>query len=496
VTGTAPENHRDNPYFGLSPFGQKDNEWFFGRDADTDRVVTNLLASRLTLLHAETGVGKSSLLRAGVARRLEAAALTASRRRACVYLPVVFQSWRDDPVGELIGDIASAVAKVANDGGVPVREAEHLDRAIEAGVGDSNTVLLVILDQFEEYFHYAPFEQGGSGRFAEELARCVNRPEVPASFLISIRQDAYASLGNLLEGRIANVYGNYLRIDPLDREAAESAIRGPLDVFNEQEGMPRMTIEKELVAAILDQAQLPNGLAAAPEGTPCENGSIATPVLQLAMDAVWRHERDAGSTTLRLATLEELSRDGQSVVGGFLRHKMAVLDDRKYGVAIDALDHMVTPDGGKIAVSAAQLAPRIRHSERLINGVSCAASRRPPARGHQLQTGTRSSTMSLQRRSTGRSPLRPSGARRNSGASTPRRTRGCGGSAERRKPIAPSPARHRYYSWLRSRSPSSRSASAIRQSTTSTPSGLSSSPPPPRRSPRTPDAARSSRSKR
>ena len=61
---------RDSPYFGLEYYREEDGIWFFGREAESDRVITNLQAARLTLLHADSGVGKSSLLRAGVAWRL------------------------------------------------------------------------------------------------------------------------------------------------------------------------------------------------------------------------------------------------------------------------------------------------------------------------------------------------------------------------------------------------------------------------------------------
>lgn len=61
---------RDCPYVGLDYYEENLGAWFFGREPESDRIITNLQAARLTLLHAESGVGKSSLLRAGVASRL------------------------------------------------------------------------------------------------------------------------------------------------------------------------------------------------------------------------------------------------------------------------------------------------------------------------------------------------------------------------------------------------------------------------------------------
>src|SRR5207244_13020753 len=58
------------PYRGLAPFGdtELDALLFFGRERETEIGVANLIASRLTILYGPSGVGKSSLLRAGVAR--------------------------------------------------------------------------------------------------------------------------------------------------------------------------------------------------------------------------------------------------------------------------------------------------------------------------------------------------------------------------------------------------------------------------------------------
>ena len=117
--------------------------------------------------------------------------------------------------------------------------------------------LLVILDQFEEYFLYCSREPAPE-RFADELARCVNRADVPANFLIAIREDAYAGLGDLFKGRIANVYGNYLHIEYLDRESAEQAIRAPIEVYNKQPWVTEpVTIQDGLVDAVLDQVSSP-----------------------------------------------------------------------------------------------------------------------------------------------------------------------------------------------------------------------------------------------
>src|SRR5262249_35260595 len=60
------------PYKVLAPFGdwEADAVMFFGREGECEVIVANLLASKLTVLYGPSGVGKSSILRAAVSRRL------------------------------------------------------------------------------------------------------------------------------------------------------------------------------------------------------------------------------------------------------------------------------------------------------------------------------------------------------------------------------------------------------------------------------------------
>src|SRR5262245_10740371 len=78
-----PAGRAHSPYVGLVPYAERDGRFFFGRENDQRVVVANLFASRMTLLYGASGVGKSSLLRAGVVKHLRhrmATALDAGER--------------------------------------------------------------------------------------------------------------------------------------------------------------------------------------------------------------------------------------------------------------------------------------------------------------------------------------------------------------------------------------------------------------------------------
>ena len=56
----------DSPYVGLQPYSAKDQKYFFGRERDSRIICSNLFAAPLTVLYGSSGVGKSSVLQAGV----------------------------------------------------------------------------------------------------------------------------------------------------------------------------------------------------------------------------------------------------------------------------------------------------------------------------------------------------------------------------------------------------------------------------------------------
>jgi putative ribosome biogenesis GTPase RsgA len=52
------------------PFSEEQAPYFFGREAEREVVTANLMAASLTLFYGPSGVGKSSVINAGVAYHL------------------------------------------------------------------------------------------------------------------------------------------------------------------------------------------------------------------------------------------------------------------------------------------------------------------------------------------------------------------------------------------------------------------------------------------
>jgi WD40 repeat protein len=315
----------NSPYKGLAAFEDSDVDalLFFGRPRETEAIAANLQASRLTVLYGPTGVGKSSILRAGVAHRL---------RKEPDLIVEVLESWE--------GDAVTALREAAEPR--PGRD------------------LYLILDQFEEYFVY----HGDDESVADALGNLVAQSRV--NVLIGIRDDSLARL-DAFKRRLPDLLANRLRLEHLDRRAGDEAIRGPIAAYNRGVASEdRVEIEAELVDAVLDEVAVGRvQLGAAGRGS-VSNGAAAdrieAPFLQLVLERIWEAERASGSNLLRLGTFRELG-GAARIVRDHLEQAMAELSPSEQEAAAAMYHHLVTPSGTKIAHGVGDLAGYANVSE-------------------------------------------------------------------------------------------------------------------------------------
>ena len=114
----AGVSSRRSPYQGLVPYTETDAEWFFGRDEWIEVVRSNLRAYRIAVLYGASGVGKSSLLRAGLMRRLgDEARANVDEAGGPGLLPVYFSAWSlDEPLAALRDEVRSAAGAFGRKG--------------------------------------------------------------------------------------------------------------------------------------------------------------------------------------------------------------------------------------------------------------------------------------------------------------------------------------------------------------------------------------------
>ncbi len=410
-----PEPARDgsslSPYRGLASFSASDEDaaLFFGRDRDRELVLANLLASRLTLLYGQSGVGKSSLLCAGVVHRLRqpAPSTLAAPRQAVVYV----NEWHGDPSATILRELRVEARRLSGRDWEPVAAGVSLGDALETWSTRLDAQVLLVLDQFEQYFLYHPAAR--MPPFDAELAGVVARADLRVRCLISLREDALVGLDRFKD-EIPDLFQNRLRLNRLIEPAALETIRRPLDRCNELRcaaAQPKIELQRGLAEEVVrqlryDLAPLGRGRGIAPlpakwpaddetqsesnerqpegeerqpggeegqpggeetqpggeetqslgdETPPPDAGQIEPAHLQLVMQALWSRELTAGSTRLRLDTLAALGGCAE-IVRSYVEAALDGLPLQERRVAARAIRYLVTPSGTKIAHTPTDLA--------------------------------------------------------------------------------------------------------------------------------------------
>ena len=348
------------PYRGLAPFREHDAKFYYGRRRDTDIVVANLTASRLTILYGASGVGKTSLLLAGVSpeiQRLGRLGLGAGELPEDII--AICRAWRFSPIEQLVRAIRSAAR---NQAGISTDELNSADtlRSLIALLNNKNVVVHIVLDQFDEFLLYHG-RTNTPNLASVQICELINDREVKVSFMIALREDALARLDHL-KGLLPNLFENTLRLRHLDAVAATEAIEKPLGSFAKIYGADKgpVEVEKQLVDSLLDQVMVGFGhvvglTGSAPVGELDNAVQIETPYLQLVLERLWHAEVSTGSRAMRNSTLVELGGPGK-IVRDHFRKAMDALPAENRNAATRVLPYLVTPSRGKMAMSVYDLA--------------------------------------------------------------------------------------------------------------------------------------------
>lgn len=339
---TPAATRTGKPYVGLRTYREDDREFFFGREEDEAVIFANAVASRLTVLYGASGVGKSSLLRAGVIPhvRLHSAA-------AAVY----YSRWqRSDFEAALNGHCAAAMAALSPAPASPLPASAPLDEFLHRLTETADRPMFLLLDQFEEYLLY---HSGEHTPFDLALARTVNRRDIDVRVLIGIREDALHRFDQRFRRRIANPLGNTLRLKHLTDVQAARAIVEPLRVFREKnpDAAAPAHVSDETVRGILREVRprTPGESGEQQEDATSGEKPVETAYLQLVLGKLWDAEQRSGSRELRLSTLHEQLGGAGEIVHQHLLSVIAELSPQGRVMCERMFPHLVTPSLGKIA---------------------------------------------------------------------------------------------------------------------------------------------------
>jgi hypothetical protein len=200
------------PY--LLPYDLADAGRFFGRQAELAALLENLICPgsrcRLLVLSGEAGLGKTSLVQAGLQPALV----------ADEHLPLLVRV-----AGT--ADLSAAIKRSLLDdlNSLPGLKEASLKRFARdlAGLLPHGKRLFVLLDQFESFLEQPPELRQ---HFLEELAECLADPNGRAHWLLSVRASHLARLSSF-QPSIPQPFANLVVLPGLSRAAAKSAILEP-----------------------------------------------------------------------------------------------------------------------------------------------------------------------------------------------------------------------------------------------------------------------------
>ena len=228
------------PVQGLAFFDRADAEFFCGRERLVSDLVARLVESPLVGILGPSGIGKSSLLRAGVLSALSDGALPGSGHGGRCYCGRA-------------STLRRARAHTRR------RSARRVLGRLPRGER-----IVIAVDQLEELFTLCETEDERAA-FLEWLAAAACDPEQRALVVVSLRADFYGRLASY--PRFAELLSrSHVLVGPMDREELPRAIEQPA-------ARAGLKVERALVDALVsDVAGEPGGL----------------PLLSTALLELWR----------------------------------------------------------------------------------------------------------------------------------------------------------------------------------------------------------------
>ncbi len=252
VPGESASADAEHPWLGLASFTEQTRAFFHGREEEVGELSRRVQRKLLTVLFGQSGLGKTSILRAGIVPRLR------PEGYCPVYVRIDYSPATPPPAEQ----IKQAIFRATEDTGTWTKPGSavsgetlweflhHRDDILRDASGKT-VIPLLIFDQFEEIFTLAQADDAGKRRaaqFIEELSDLVeNRPpkELEARLetddalterfdfgradyriLIALREDYLAHLESV-KGAMPSITQNRMRLAPMTGQQALAAVMKP-----------------------------------------------------------------------------------------------------------------------------------------------------------------------------------------------------------------------------------------------------------------------------
>lgn len=314
---TPPAAAPPSPFKFLDYFtdSAEDRRRFGGRDREVRELVTRITNERVLTVYGPSGIGKTSLLLAGVFPEL--------RERGV--RPVYART-----LASPVDDVCRAVTEAC---GLEPLAGKDLRTVLERA--SEELPLVLVLDQFEELFVRFRDRPEERAVFIQALTGAVKDEALGLSVVFSLREDYLASLDELEAGLPGVMAAHRYRVRPLTAFGVRQAVAKPLTDA-------RIPYETAVVSRIILQL---------------EEVDFEPPLLQILCTELYNEAaRRAGGGVPRITVgdLERLGgRDG--IFRRYLNGVTGALPEDRLLLARMVLDALITDEGTKRASTLADL---------------------------------------------------------------------------------------------------------------------------------------------
>ena len=309
----------EQPFVGLASFDQTTSELFYGRDAETDDLVERLRRKNFIMVVGDSGSGKSSLVRAGLAPRFRGGAYAdiSGDQPDRTFWQVIEMKAQKHPFERLVDAVNDAATKCgisARERGeyanwIRTREPEKIRDAIRDSAPSPSQALLIV-DQFEALWTQASGEDRVT--FVKAVLRLADLAAGSCRIVVTMRRDYYNLYPALCQDlKVEDVSEKFLMRRMKDTALREAILR-PLKLNEYRDDQSNNSFAEVVLRDVGDR---PGDLA----------------LLEMALAESWRHR---GAHRGRL--LEAYAARG-GVTGALANAAEEVFKERLEDLSIDVI---------------------------------------------------------------------------------------------------------------------------------------------------------------
>lgn len=303
-----------SPFKFLDAYEKEDKDQFFGREKEVEQLYEQVFETKLILLYGASGVGKTSIIRCGLANCFNPS------QWMDLFIPkrdnineMLMQTVRNrilqaNPAAEIPGDILDALQLLYLYNFIPI---------------------YLIFDQFEELFIFGDrTEQIDFFRFIQLILQS----DLPVKILLSMREEYIAYLSDF-EKEVPTLFDHRIRVEKMSRMNLKEVIAGTATAYGIEIEAPETTID-----AIIDNLSDKKG--------------VDLTNLQVYLDRLYRKDIKrrglSGQVRFDPRLVEEVG-ELKDVLGDFLDEQLSQIELElgKKNVPLDVLFALVTDDGTK-----------------------------------------------------------------------------------------------------------------------------------------------------